>query len=241
LFDGVALGISAKRSQHRDLHSGAVRAAVFGVSDGLITNLSLILGISGANSQEGFVRLAGLAGLVAGACSMAAGEYVSMAAQKELLERELAVERSSLATNPDLEKKELESTLESRGLSIETAETLSTEVMRKPELALETHAREELGIDPQALGSPIAAGVSSLAAFALGAGIPLAPWFLAERTVALIISITLSAVTALAIGALIGFTTNRRPWLSAVRQLGMGVLAGGITYAIGSLLGVQAS
>jgi vacuolar iron transporter family protein len=227
--------------QHRDLRGGAVRAAIFGVSDGLVTNLSLILGVAGANADPGTIRLAGLAGLVAGAFSMAAGEFVSMAAQKELWERELELERQSLALDASMEKRELVAIYVSRGVSLQTAENLSGELMKNPELALETHMREELGIDIHSLGVPSAAAASSLAAFGIGAVIPLAPWFVADGTLAIVASITLAALSSLIIGSFIGISTGRPPWRSALRQLAIGALAGVVTYGIGAMLGVRVS
>jgi len=224
---------------HRDVQGGAIRAAIFGISDGLVTNVSLILGVAGAAADPGVIRLAGLAGMAAGAFSMAAGEYVSMAAQKELLERELDVERRSLATRPSFERRELAAIYEKRGVSPAAAEELSAEMMRDPEVALETHAREELGVNPRQLGSPIGAAVSSFFAFAMGAVIPLVPWFFVGGTSAIIISVSLGALTALAIGAAIGISTGRGPLRSAVRQLLLGAAAGGVTYAIGAVLGVR--
>ena len=138
---------------HRSVQGGSARAAVFGVSDGLVTNVSLILGIAGAHPAGGVVRLTGLAGLVAGAFSMAAGEYVSMRAQRELFERVLAL-RTRDPYPPEGERRELVRIYEARGVEPDVAGHLATEMMRTPELALETHAREELGIDPSALGSP---------------------------------------------------------------------------------------
>src|SRR5438067_7026606 len=158
---------------HRDIDRGTARAAVFGVSDGLVSNVSLILGVAGANPGAGVVRLAGLAGLISGAVSMAAGEYVSMKAQTELYERELALERRELHRNPHVETVELTQIYQSRGVDPDRARELAQEMMRDPELALETHAREELGIDPEALGSPVGAAVSSFVAFSIGALIPL--------------------------------------------------------------------
>lgn len=234
----TADGVGAHHS-HRNVQGGAIRAAIFGISDGLVTNVSLILGVAGAAADPGVIRLAGLAGLAAGAFSMAAGEYVSMSAQKELLERELEVERRSLATRPTFERRELASIYEERGVSPDTAAELSAEMMREPKLALETHAREELGVNPRELGSPIAAAVSSFFAFALGAVIPLVPWFFVRGTTAILISVVLGALTALAIGAAIGVSTGRGPLRSAVRQLLLGAAAGGVTYGIGAVLGVQ--
>lgn len=226
---------------HRDVQDGAIRAAIFGMSDGLVTNVSLILGVAGADADAGVVRLAGLAGLAAGAFSMAAGEYVSMSAQKELLERELRIERESLESDPKTEVRELAAIYRSRGIPARTARKLATELMKEPDMALETHAREELGVNPRSLGSPIAASLSSFVAFAVGAVIPLLPWFLTGGATAVSISIALGAATALLIGAAIGLSSGRPPWLSALRQLIVGGLAGAVTYGIGAVLGVRVS
>ena len=158
------------------------RAAVFGASDGLVSNVSLILGVAGADPGAGVVRLAGLAGLIAGAVSMAAGEYGSMKAQQELLERELAVERRELERNPHVETVELTQLYQSRGVDPDLARQLAQEVMVDPETALRAHAREELGIDPDALGSPVRAAASSFVSFSLGALLPLLPWFVTSGT-----------------------------------------------------------
>src|SRR5438309_11106822 len=133
-------------SHHRDVQGGAARAAVFGISDGLLTNVSLILGVAGAGPAAGVVRLAGLAGLVAGAFSMAAGEYVSMSAQSELLQRELEVERREIERHPDVETRELAAVFQRRGVAAADAMRLAEAVMKDPEVALEVHAREELGV-----------------------------------------------------------------------------------------------
>ena len=234
----TSAGVGGHRA-HRNVQGGAIRAAIFGISDGLVTNVSLILGVVGAAADPGVVRLAGLAGMAAGAFSMAAGEYVSMAAQKELLERELEVERRSLATRPGFERRELAAIYEQRGVSPAAAEELSAEMMRDPVLALETHAREELGVNPRQLGSPIAAAVSSFFAFTFGAVIPLVPGFFVRGTTAIVISVCLGALTALAIGAVIGVSTGRGPLRSAVRQLLLGAAAGGVTYGIGAVLGIR--
>jgi VIT1/CCC1 family predicted Fe2+/Mn2+ transporter len=183
-------------SHHRDIQGGAARAAVLGVSDGLVTNVSLILGVAGANPAPGTIRLAGLAGLLAGAFSMAAGEYVSMKAQTELLERELEMERVELRRAPDAERAELAQLYESRGVDPDVAGELAHEMMRTPELALETHAREELGVDPRSLGNPYQAAGASAASFGIGAVVPLMPWFFTHGTAAVLISIVLGAAAA---------------------------------------------
>src|SRR5947209_6900235 len=181
---------------HRDVSGGAARAAVFGVSDGLTTNVTLILGVAGAAATTGasFVRLAGLVGLVGGAFSMAAGEYVSMKTQRELFERELEIERREIHRRPDNERRELEAIYRGRGVEPATAKELAREMMRDPDLALETHAREELGIDPAQLGSPVQAAVSSFLAFAVGAVIPLLPWLRGSGQAAVLASLVLAVL-----------------------------------------------
>jgi vacuolar iron transporter family protein len=210
---------------------------VFGISDGLVTNVSLILGVAGAHPGGSVVRLTGLAGLVAGAFSMAAGEYVSMQAQRELLQRELEVERQALSKSPDTERRELTAIYESRGLEPALAQELAGEMMRDPDLALETHAREELGINPARLGSPLQAAVSSFVMFALGALLPLLPWLFGSGSAAILASVVIGAVAALAVGAALGIFTGRSPVRSALRQLGLAALAAGATYAVGRLVG----
>jgi VIT1/CCC1 family predicted Fe2+/Mn2+ transporter len=226
-----------QRHQHRNLQGGGARAAVFGISDGLVSNVALILGVAGASSTGGTVRLAGLAGLVGGAFSMAAGEYVSMRAQSELMERELEVERNAIHAEPEAERRELAAIYERRGLAAELAAELSTQMMRNPEIALETHAREELGIDPEETGNPVQAAGSSFIMFAIGALIPLIPWFFAHGTVAILWSVALGAVGAFAVGAALAYFT-RRSWLwSAIRQLIIAAAAAGVTFSIGHLVG----
>lgn len=226
--------------QHRDIRSGGARAAVFGVSDGLVTNVSLILGMAGAHPAGGVVRLAGLAGLVAGACSMAAGEWVSMRAQAELFERELDVERHELHHRPVAEHRELVKIYEDRGIERQLATQLADEMMRTPELALETHAREELGINPDALGSPVQAAASSFLMFAIGALLPLLPWLFAGGTGAIVASIVISGLAAIAVGAALAIFTRRPWWWSALRQLAISAVAAGITFGIGHAVGVTA-
>src|SRR3954447_16737954 len=176
---------------HRNVERGTARAAVFGVSDGLVSNVSLILGVAGANPGAGIVRLAGLAGLISGAMSMAAGEYVSMKAQTELYERELELERRELKRNPHVETVELTQIYQSRGVDPDRARELAQQMMADPDMALQTHAREELGIDPDKLGSATGASISSFIAFAIGALVPLFPWFFGSGAAAIIASVIL--------------------------------------------------
>jgi VIT1/CCC1 family predicted Fe2+/Mn2+ transporter len=224
---------------HRSVQGGSARAAVFGVSDGLVTNVSLILGMAGAHPAAGVVRLAGVAGLVAGAFSMAAGEYVSMRAQKELFERELALENHEIRTRPEGERRELVRIYESRGVEPDVAGHLASEMMRTPELALETHAREELGINPSALGSPIKAAASSFAAFAVGALVPLIPWLVSRGNGAELASVLAAALAAVGVGAALAAFTRRPWWWSALRQVGISAVAAAITFGIGSAVGMS--
>jgi len=224
---------------HRDLKGGAARAAVFGISDGLVSNVSLILGVAGANPAPGVVRLAGLAGLLAGACSMAAGEYISVQAQRELLERELEVERRELELQPDMERRELAGIYRSRGVDAEVADEVAAQLSADPETALETHAREELGIDPGDLGSPVLVAVSSFASFTLGAFIPLVPWLVSGGRGAVIASVVLGVMASLLVGALLAGFTGKSVVRSAFRQLFVAVLAAGVTSIVGAVLGVS--
>jgi len=222
---------------HRQITTGWFRAGVFGASDGLVTNISLILGFAGANPGHSVVRLAGLAGLVAGGFSMASGEWVSVRAQKESFEYEIDVERRSLEASPAEERDELQALFESRGIDTELADRLATDLMRDPDLALCTHAREELGVDPSATGSPWAAAISSFLAFSLGAFIPLLPWLVTSGGNDALWSIALGAVASLVFGGVIGWFIRRGTWRWALRQLMVTALAAGVTFAVGRLVG----
>ena len=233
-------GPAPPEPHHRNVQGGAARAAVFGVSDGLVSNVALILGVAGAQPAAGLVRLAGLAGLIGGSVSMAAGEYVSMKAQAELLERELEMERLELHRRPEYERQELVEIYRSRGIQPDTAEELAREMMRDPDVALETHAREELGIDPGDLGSPVGAAVSSFLFFAAGALVPLLPWFFAGGSAAVLASVVVGVVASLLVGAALARFTGRSVVRSALRQLLWAAVPAGVTYTLGSVLGVGA-
>ncbi|MEI8050880.1 MAG: VIT1/CCC1 transporter family protein [Actinomycetes bacterium] len=223
--------------EHRDIAGGGSRAAMFGISDGLVTNVSLILGFAGAHPDPSVVRLAGIAGLVAGAFSMASGEYLSMQAQRELFERELAVERKALEESPEHELSELAAIYRSKGVAPDLAEDLARSMMRSPELALETHAREELGIDPTAIGSAWRASWVSFVTFALGALLPLLPWLWTGGPVAVIGSVVIGVVAAFAVGATLGRFTGRSKIRSGLRQTAVAALAASVTYGVGGLVG----
>jgi VIT1/CCC1 family predicted Fe2+/Mn2+ transporter len=228
---------TAGHSHHRDLQGGAARAAVFGISDGLLTNISLILGVAGANPLPSVVLLAGLAGLVAGAFSMAAGEYVSMAAQSELLQRELEIERRELERHPEAETKELAAVYRLRGVEAADARRIAEAVMKDPVVALEVHAREELGLRPGKTGNPWQAAGSSFVMFSIGAIIPLFPWFFVSGTTGALLSIGLGAVSVLAVGWTVAIFTGRSRVRSALRQLAFATVAAGVAFGFGHLVG----
>ena len=225
--------------RHRNVQGGTARAAVFGVSDGLVSNVALILGIAGASTDPTFVRVAGVTGLLAGAISMAAGEYVSLKAQAELVERELAIERASIAENPEAETAELVAIYVKRGLTPEQAKVVAAELMSDPEVALDVHAREELGVDPTQLGSPLAAATASFLAFALGAFVPLIPWLGGSGTGAVWASALLGVGATATVGGMLARLTERSVVRTAIRQM---LVAGGAcvaTYWIGGILGAS--
>lgn len=224
---------------HRDVRGGAARAAVFGVSDGLVSNVGLILGVAGASPAPGVVRVAGVAGLVAGAISMAAGEYNSMRVQSELLEREVDLERLEIRRNPHVETAELDQLYQSRGASPAAARELAESVMADEQLAVRTHAREELGIDPDELGSPVGAAASSFVAFAFGAGVPLVPWLITGGDGAIVASLVAAMVAAVAIGVVIATFTGRSRWRAVLRQVLFTAVPAALTYAIGTAVGLN--
>jgi len=224
------------------VQGGTQRATVLGAGDGLLTNLSLVLGVAGAASANASaVRLAGVAGLLAGAFSMAAGELVSVRAQQEMVEREVEVERQELADDPEGELRELTGMYEAQGLSHEDASTVARILSVNPDIALDTHARLELGVDPEAPGSALRAAVSSFLAFSVGAILPLFPWFFVQGSTAVIASVIIGAVAALALGAAIGFMAGRSVVGTALRQLAVAAVAAAVTYSVGHVLGVATS
>jgi VIT1/CCC1 family predicted Fe2+/Mn2+ transporter len=217
---------------------GNLRAAVFGVNDGLISNASLIMGIAGATADSQIIVLTGVAGLVAGAFSMAAGEYVSVRSQREMYEYQIGLEREELEHYPDAEAEELALIYEARGHAREEAASMARNLIADPEKALVTLAREELGLNPEDLGSPWGAALFSFFSFAAGAAIPLAPFLVAAGVASLVAAIVASAVALFAVGATLSLFTGRSALWSGARMLAIGVAAGGLTYLVGSLLGV---
>jgi vacuolar iron transporter family protein len=235
-------GSRSAGSRHRDVQGGTQRAAVLGAGDGLLTNLSLVLGVAGAASANASaVRLAGVAGLLAGAFSMAAGELVSVRAQQEMVEREVEVERQELADDPEGELRELTGMYEAQGLSHEDASTVARILSTNPDIALDTHARLELGVDPEAPSSAMRAAVISFLSFSIGAILPLFPWFFVQGSTAVIASVIIGAVAALALGAAIGFMAGRSVVETALRQLAVAAIAAAVTYSVGHALGVATS
>jgi VIT1/CCC1 family predicted Fe2+/Mn2+ transporter len=234
-------GAAPSTSRHRDVQGGAFRAAVLGAGDGLITNVSLVLGVAGASTAGSAVRLAGVAGMLAGSFSMAAGELVSVRAQQELVEREIAVERSELAEEPEAEQRELAGMYRARGVPAEDADTVARILSANPQVALDTHTRLELGIDPDQQGQAGRAAVASFLSFGVGALLPLLPWFFVHGATAVILSIVIGAVAALGLGAIIGSFSGRGPVRIAFRQLAAAAVSAGVTFAVGSLLGVSSS
>ncbi len=228
---------------HRTDKSGSVRAAVFGVSDGLVSNTALVMGFAGASLagaiENSVVLFAGLAGLLAGAFSMAAGEYVSMASQRDLFKREIDLERQELLEKPEEERLELELIYRAKGLPREQARTVADQIMKNPEIALDTLTREELGLDPNELGSAWKAAVSSFFSFAIGASVVVVPYALFAGMTAFVLAVVLALVSLIVVGGLVGYQSGRGVAFSAGRQVLWGVGAAAVTYLVGSLVGVN--
>jgi vacuolar iron transporter family protein len=225
--------------RHKSISNGGnLRAAVFGVNDGLISNASLLLGVAGANAPHHLIVLSGIAGLLAGACSMAAGEYVSVSSQRELYEYQIELERKELEFYPDEEAAELAMIYQARGLPEEEAHRFARLLISMPDKALDTLAKEELGLNPQELGSPWGAAISSFFSFTLGAAIPLVPYIIGNTFWHLTVMIGVTAVALFSIGAALSLFTNRSALASGLRMLLIGAAAGSVTYGVGSLLGI---
>jgi VIT1/CCC1 family predicted Fe2+/Mn2+ transporter len=226
--------------RHRGVSGGGnLRAAVFGINDGLVSNASLILGVAGASANSSVILLSGVAGLLAGAFSMAAGEYVSVRSQREMFEHQIGLERDELAQYPEEEAEELALIYAARGLSREDALKLAKAVISDPAQALDTLAREELGLNPEDLGSPWGVAIFSFLSFAAGALVPLLPFFALSGGRALVISIGVTALALFAVGAAISLFTGRNALRDGLRMLFIGAAAGALTYGIGKLLGVS--
>ncbi len=249
--DGVAIArgassaaeVGSRETWHRaGGRSGTLRAVIFGVSDGLVSNLSLVMGVAGAAAgNPSFILLAGVAGLLAGAFSMAAGEYISMQSQRELFERQIALERAEMEAMPEEEEAELAASYRAKGFAPDEAARIAHRIFRDPAAALDMLVREELGLDPDELGSPWGAAFGSFVAFAIGASIPVVPYLVGGGTTVLLVSLGLSLVALFAVGAAVSLLTGRGLIFSGVRQLVIGLAAAVVTYLIGSIIGVTAA
>lgn len=238
-------GIAARHEGENHTGAGsanALRAAVLGANDGLVSVLSLVMGVAGGGLATADILLAGVAGLMSGACSMAMGEWVSVQSAREMYELQLDEERHELATMPEYERQELIDIFIDRGIDKATATTAAESVLSNPEKALETMAREELGFDPEEMGgSPYQAATASFSFFLIGATPPVIPFAFLDRSPAIYLSLILSSIMLVTIGALTSRFTKRGPVFAGFRQLAVGLAAAGITYAIGSLFDVAVS
>jgi VIT1/CCC1 family predicted Fe2+/Mn2+ transporter len=221
---------------HSDVSGGWLRPAVFGAMDGLVTNIALVAGVGGAHASSRVIVLSGVAGLVAGAFSMALGEYTSVGTQNQAVQAEAAVEREELERNPRGEQAELVEMYQQMGLSEATAKLAAEEIHANPEVAVRVHITQELGLDPDEQPSPVVAAVSSFLCFALGAVFPLLPFLVGLQS--LWLGLGIGGVGLFAAGALVARFTRMPWWLNGARQLLFGAIAAGATYGVGSLIGV---
>ena len=235
--DDVRGQLNKAEPWHRTDKSGALRAAIFGVSDGLVSNTALVMGFAGTGVGGSTVLFAGFAGLLAGAFSMAAGEYVSVASQTDLFRRELALEAQELEDKPLEEQRELELIYRAKGLDAHTARITAERIMRDPQTALDTLAREELGLDPDDLGDPKRVAASSFGAFAIGASVPVIPYLFLDGATALTLAVAMAALAMVLVGGTVGRLSGLGVARSAARQLLVGGGAAAVTYVLGSLVG----
>jgi VIT1/CCC1 family predicted Fe2+/Mn2+ transporter len=247
--DGVAIAKAATgtvpivRSErwHRAGQSGTLRATIFGVSDGLVSNTALVMGVAGADPAPSVILLTGIAGLLAGAFSMAAGEWVSMQSQRELFERQIELERAELEEMPEEEEAELAAAYRSKGFPADEAAAIAARVFQDPDIALDTIVREELGLDPAQLGSPWGAAIGSFIAFVIGAIIPVIPYIFLSGSAAFAISLGASLVAMFLVGVAVSLLTGKNPLFSGVRQVMLGGAAAGVTFLVGRVIGVSVS
>lgn len=236
MLDGAEQDVAGE-VWHRSDKSGALRASIFGINDGLVSNTALVMGFAGAATDNKTVLLAGLSGLLAGAFSMGAGEYISMANQREAYQREIAIERDEIEYLPDDERRELELIYLAKGLGEQEAHTVAARVMADKTVALDTMVREELGLDPDDLGSPWRAAASSFVSFALGAIVVVLPYLFLSGTAALVAGISLALLAMILVGAGMARLNGRATLPAVVRQIVVGVAAAGTTYLLGTLIG----
>lgn len=235
---GMPASVAEVGERHRGYGGGNLRAAVFGVNDGLVSNASLIMGVAGAGSAPGFVLTAGVAGLLAGALSMAAGEYVSVRSQREMYEYQIALERDELDEYPEEEAEELALIYQARGMDLEQARGMTRDLVKQPEAALDTLAREELGLNPENLGSPLGAATASFLAFSVGAVLPLLPFlFGSQRPAPALLSASIAGLALFGVGAVLSLFTGRSAVRGGLRMLLIGGGAGALSWMIGRLIG----
>ena len=221
--------------------SGSLRAAVLGVNDGLVSNFSLVMGVSGATDNMGIVLLSGIAGLLAGALSMATGEYLSMRSQKEVYEYQIARESLRIRTQPKEVEEDISSIYRAKGLSSTQSESISHQIMSNNDVALDTISKEKLGLNPSQLGSPWGAALSSFGAFACGASVPIIPYFFIDKTFVVLGSAILSCLALIIVGgSLASLTRNSIPW-GSLRMLALGGVAATVTYTVGTIVGISVS
>ena len=236
----AASQIASSERWHRAGRSGTLRAVIFGVSDGLVSNLALVMGVAGASQGAGnFILLAGVAGLLAGSFSMAAGEYISMQSQRELFERQIALERAELEAMPAEEQAELASVYRAKGFTESEAAVIAERMFRDPQQALDTLVREELGLDPDQLGSAVGAAGGSFVAFAIGAAVPVVPYLFGAGAGSFVAALALSLGSLFAVGAGVSLLTGRSLLFSGARQVVIGAAAAVITYLVGLAIGVS--
>jgi VIT1/CCC1 family predicted Fe2+/Mn2+ transporter len=224
--------------RHRGTGGGTLRAAVFGVNDGLVSNTCLVMGVAGAAAAPDIILLTGVAGLLAGAFSMAAGEYISMLSQREMFEHQIAQEADELERYPNEEAEELALIYEARGIPLKDARALAKKLIANPEQALEALAREELGLNPDDLGSPMGASLSSFVAFAIGATLPLIPYVMGLSAHGILIASSISGVALFVVGAVLSLFSGKSAFLGGLRMLLIGAAAAAATYGIGALFNV---
>jgi vacuolar iron transporter family protein len=235
--------IAGRERWHRSGRSGTLRAVIFGVSDGLVSNLALVMGVAGASgpsSADGhFILLAAVAGLLAGAFSMAAGEYISMQSQRELFERQIELERAEMEAMPEEEEAEMASIYRAKGFRDDEAKAIAHRLFENPEHALDQLIREELGLDPDELGSPMRAAFGSFVAFAGGAFVPVIPYLLGSGVTAFGVAIVISLLALFAVGGAVSLLTGRSVLFSGVRQVAIGAAAAIVTFIVGTAIGVS--
>jgi VIT1/CCC1 family predicted Fe2+/Mn2+ transporter len=228
----------APTGPHDTPGASVVRPIVFGASDGLVSNLALVMGVGAAAANDpGAVLIAGIAGLLAGAFSMAVGEYISVRSQREILDYQIDLQKAQLADDPDAEAEILRAIYMTKGLSQAEADLIVERVMADHGLALDTFVREEIGLSESTMGSPLSAAGSSFTAFSIGAIIPVIPYMLLAGPAAFWVSLVVSTIALFGVGAAVSLLTHRPPLLVGARQAGLGLAAAAVTFGIGTLLG----